>query len=426
MALSDRPQRPARRLVAALRSGDWLNPRLAKPIALLMLIAGAAAYANWLLGTQNGIDPVTLKPISADFTSFWIAARTVAAGAPATAYDLQAHTAAQLAAIAYPPGVAVPIVTWSYPPSFLLLVAPFGLLPLTAAFAVWIVLTTLAFVLVVRRIAPPTRSWLPELAALGFPAAQGNLHYGQNGALTAALFGMGLIWLQRRPWLAGACFALLTCKPQLGLMLPVALLAGRHFRAFAATAALGAGLAAVSALLFGTETWTAFFGSLAWSRQALLDQGDAVWGRMPSLFAALRLHGAPLLLAYAAQASVALWAGVLLWRLWRGEAAYSVKAGSLAFATLAATPYLLVYDLVLLGIGIAWLVRDGAARGFAPWCPLLIALAWYLASICDFVTPLGVPVLPVLCLALLTALVTAKSDPGRAPATTPDRAFATE
>lgn len=399
------PARTFSPILTSLRGSGWMRPRLAAVVSVLMVLGGGFAYVNWLLGTAGGLDPVTLKPIAADFTSFWIAARTVIEGAPATAYDLQLHTAAQLAAIAYPPGAAVPIVTWSYPPTFLLLAAPFGLLPLTLAFAVWIALTTGLFVLVVRSIAPPGHTWLAVLAALGFSAIQDNLHYGQNGALTAALLGCGLWLLPRRAWLAGLCFALLTCKPQLGLMVPVGLLAGRYYRAFFASAVLSAAFAGVTVVVFGVQTWQAFFASLGWSRHALLDQGDAVWARMPSLFAAARLLGAPLPLAYALQAALALAAIVAVWRIWRGSAAYPVKAAALAFAAVAATPYLLVYDLTLLGIGIVWLLRDAATRGFAPWVPLLILLAWYAGSIADLVTPLAVPFVPALCVAALAVLL---------------------
>jgi hypothetical protein len=43
--------------------------------------------------------------------------------------------------------------------------------------------------------------------------------------------------LERRPYLAGSLFGLMIFKPQLGLLLPVALIAGRQWRVFAAAAA---------------------------------------------------------------------------------------------------------------------------------------------------------------------------------------------
>ena len=73
-------------------------------------------------------------------------------------------------------------------------------------------------------------------ALLAAPAVFINAVGGQNGTWTAALFGGGLSLLERRPLLAGGLLGLLIYKPQLALLIPVALLAGRHWRAFAAAA----------------------------------------------------------------------------------------------------------------------------------------------------------------------------------------------
>jgi hypothetical protein len=43
-----------------------------------------------------------------------------------------------------------------------------------------------------------------------------------------------------------------------------------------------------------------------------------------------------------------------------------IKAAALALGVVLATPYLLVYDLVLLAIPAAYLVRLGLATGFCP------------------------------------------------------------
>src|SRR5258706_16321345 len=69
------------------------------------------------------------------------------------------------------------------------------------------------------------------LLALAAPAVFVNAVRGQNGTWTAALCGGGLSLLERRPLLAGGLLGLLIYKPQLGLLIPVALLAGRHWRA---------------------------------------------------------------------------------------------------------------------------------------------------------------------------------------------------
>ena len=65
------------------------------------------------------------------------------------------------------------------------------------------------------------------MLALAFPATFINLFHGQNGFLNAALLGAALLALDRRPVVAGILFGLLSYKPHLGLLVPLALLAGR-------------------------------------------------------------------------------------------------------------------------------------------------------------------------------------------------------
>ena len=132
-----------------------------------------------------------------------------------------------------------------YPPMFLILCLPLGLLPYLASLAVWLAATGLAYVRVVR-------AWLGErldaLPALAFPAVLVNAGHGQNGFLSAALFGAGALWLERRPILAGVCFGCLVYKPQLGLMIPLALLAAGRWKTLAGAAGAAVAFSALSLL----------------------------------------------------------------------------------------------------------------------------------------------------------------------------------
>jgi alpha-1,2-mannosyltransferase len=88
-------------------------------------------------------------------------------------------------------------------------------------------------------------------ATLAFPAVFINAMHGQNGFLTAALRGGGLLLLERRPLVAGCCFALLAYKPQFAFLIVPALLAGAHWRAMAAAAAALAGMTLGTLAVFG-------------------------------------------------------------------------------------------------------------------------------------------------------------------------------
>ena len=70
----------------------------------------------------------------------------------------------------------------------------------------------------------PDTLWL----ALALPPVLVNAITGQAGFLTAALFVGGMALLPKRPFAGGLLLGLLVVKPQLGLVLPFALLAGRR------------------------------------------------------------------------------------------------------------------------------------------------------------------------------------------------------
>ena len=241
-----------------------------------------------------------------------------------------------------------------------------------AALAAWLGLTLAGYLTALWRLLPERRALLPLLA---FPPLFINLGHGQNAFLSAALLGWGLLLLPRRPWLAGLLLGTLIYKPQLGLLLPVALLAAGQGRAF-----LGAGLAALALAgatygLWGSEVWTAFLAKSDYARQ-MLEQGLVPWYKMTSVFAAARLLGAGVGVAWALQGLASLIAAATVWRLWRGPAAYPIKVAALAIGTLVAAPLALDYDATLLGLALAAWVAEGRRRGFGDWEISTLALAW--------------------------------------------------
>lgn len=85
---------------------------------------------------------------------------------------------------------------------------------------------------------------------------------GQNGALSAAILGMGLVLVPSRPVMAGVCIGLLSYKPHLGLLLPLALGAAGYWRTFAAAAATTVALVLATTMVFGAESWTSFIAQI--------------------------------------------------------------------------------------------------------------------------------------------------------------------
>ena len=203
-----------------------------------------------------------------------------------------------------------------------------------------------------------------------------NLGHGQNGFLTAALLGGGFALLDRRPLMAGGLFALLAYKPQFALVLPVALIAGRHWRALGAAVAGLVLMTAASIAAFGLSSWRAFFGSLAFTREKVIEQGATGFEKIQSVFAAIRLMGGDVATAYAFQGVSTLGAlAALLW-LWRSEADRRVKAAATLVATLLSTPYCLDYDMMALAPALALLIAHGVENGFKPYEKTLLALTF--------------------------------------------------
>jgi arabinofuranan 3-O-arabinosyltransferase len=193
------------------------------------------------------------------------------------------------------------------------------------------------------------------LLALATPAVFVNPVGGQNGAWTAALFGGGLSLLERRPLLAGGLLGLLIYKPRLGPLIPVALLAGRHWRAFAAASVVAGALLAVSVIWFGTDAWAEYLRNLGVLRRMILEDGSGVWHRFISVFVGARRLGAPVEAAYVIQAVAGALACIAVAWVWFCDAPAGVKNAVLVLGTCLATPYLRDYDLVFGALVVAWL-----------------------------------------------------------------------
>jgi hypothetical protein len=377
----------------------------------ILLAVETAVFFFFVAGTHGLIAPLA-GPTSTDFVSFYAAGALAAAGAPELAYDQAAHDAAEQRATA--PGIEYRF--FYYPPVFLLLCAALANLPYLAAFLVFEAATLALFLIVMREILAE-RDWLAVIPVLAFPAVFWTLGLGQNSFLTAALFGAGTLWIDRRPIFAGICLGALCYKPHFALLVPVALIAGRHWRALATALGSAATLCGMSLIAFGWETWQGYAAAAAGSH-ATYASGRINFGGLITPFGGVLLAGGTPNAAYMAQAAATLGAGLLVAIVWRRPLPLPIRAAMLATATLVAVPVALIYDLMLAAVAAAWLIRDPAA--LAGWERVALAGLFVLSM-----TPPGlaeawrVPAGPIVALALL-ALVA-----NRALGTVPDRVGAT-
>ena len=126
-------------------------------------------------------------------------------------------------------------------------------------------------------------------------------------------------------------------------------------------------LAFVSWLAFGTESWQAFFHWMPMFSQAFLTEGKAPWWKLQSLFSLVRYFGGTEQLAWGFQWVLTASVAVVLVLMWRSRVPYTLKAAALAAGTLLTTPYLFMYDMMVLAIPVAFLVRIGLKSGFRPY-----------------------------------------------------------
>jgi hypothetical protein len=230
-----------------------------------------------------------------------------------------------------------------------------------------------------------------------------NLAQGQNGLMIAALFGGAMLLLDRRPILAGILIGLMSCKPQFGLLIPIALVCGRRWTTFAAAALTTLAFAAVSLLAFGTEDWLAFFANLEFAT-AVLEDGRLPWAKMPSIFAALRLLGTPVDWAYAAQGATALGVAAAVALVWWRRAPLPLAAAVLTSGSLLVSPHVNDHDLALLAVPIALLAWHGQQAGWWRGEREILALAWLAPVITAIVAEPTHLQVGVLCLLALFAL----------------------
>ncbi len=390
------PDNASTSLDMGLRQAAWLTRDRATAYCRILaaLMAGSAFLWTGIALARGGWD-LSGTTLGADFLCFWTASRFALTGAAASSYDPALHHALERATFG---GADPGYYAFLYPPICLLICLPLGLMPYFAALLAWVVTTGSAYAWVIWRVLGREKPTM--LAILAYPAVLLTASHGQNSFLSTALFGGGLLLLTSRPALAGLLLGSLAFKPQLGLLIPLFLLAGGYRVTFAAACAAVTALAALSVAIFGVDTWQAFVRSLPLARMTL-EQGLVEPEKLQSFFAAVRLWNGSLPTAYAAQALSALVAGVAMTVLVRRGTTPLAGGAVLVTGTLLVTPYVLDYDLTLLAIPLAWTFTQARRTGFLPYEKVALLAAFVLPLLSRSVAAnFAVPLSPVVILSL--------------------------
>lgn len=345
------------RIADALRRADRaLDVEVRDGRLNIVLTILAAVFAAYVVLAVKTIATGSGGYRFGDFYALWCSAFIAHDGAPALNYDADALHLRQVAmgmhANAYNP--------FPYPPTFLLILAPLGWLGIGAAYALFMSATFAGYLWAMT--GARFKGW-PRLAGAAIAPATGiALISGQSGFLSGALMLGGLRLAQSRPIMAGVLFGLLTYKPQLGVLVPVALIAAGLWRTVAAASATLLLCAAVSSAAFGANIWPAWFASLI----AYSGQFNPVDYLMPTIAANARMLGAPAPVALALQAGAAVAVAVVVWRAFR--AGVSPRAGALLIVgTFLATPHAFNYDLPMTTAAVLWCLEEriGARQSLA-------------------------------------------------------------
>ena len=332
------------------------------------------------------------SPLFYDFSVFHTVGAMANEGHAAESYDDARMIAAERAAF---PGNTLRL-PWNYPPTFQVMMMPLGAMPYVAAWLVWSGILYGFYVLLSRRLADAPD---PLVFLLLAPGAAVNLFFGQNGILSTVLLGGGVLLLGSRPLLAGMLLGLLSYKPQLAVLAPFALMAGREWRALGAAIVSQLALILVSVALLGAEPWFAFLYKLA-HPAAVFSSSSSDWRAIPSVMIFARTLGLGDAASSALHWTVAAIAAAFALWTWHKTRDGFMRMAVLAAATLLVTPYLRSYDLLLLILPVAVMLRSQTGTIEK----LVIFAAWLMPGVLMFMkTP--VQVAPLASVAVIGLLV---------------------
>jgi len=343
----------------------------------LTLFFGILIVATaFILTSEDG-----MRTLDSDFRVFWGAARLALAGEPLSTFDLVRLEAEYNV-------VTEDWMPWLYPPGYLYLVAPFGLMSYAVAFLMMTLISVTAMAFAAR---PFVAGIAPVGAAMALaPAYMPALIIGQNSLIWLAVLLAALGAMRSgRAVLAGVLIGCLTLKPQLGVMIPFALLASGQWRTIFAAAGTTVALVAVPTLVVGVGYWPLLLTRMSEHADQmfrLLDELPLTVGPF-YLASQLGLTSAAALTLQWGISAVAALSVVLFWR--SGRIGFDAKVALLLIAVLLSAPYLWYYEAALMpAIGL-FMLRAGILTT-RPGHLGLLGLLWIGAGLqsLDLVFPL--------------------------------------
>jgi hypothetical protein len=328
-------------------------------IALILFGSFALALAISSLNSNWSLGPFHPSPLShtmpeEDFFNLWSAGNLVRESKLDWIYSSELFD--HWKHVHFDPAILTE--DWIYPPTVLLIGVPFSYLPLVPAFLLWNLLTTFGAVAIMRSARLP---WSVIAVGLAGTASWRSLALGQYGIITGAFVIAGLVIAPRHPIRAGILLGFVTLKPQQGVIVPIAWLASRSWRAIASAALTFGILAAAVGLWLGPQSWALFLTHSRSMARAILEapppQPNINTGT--SVFWMCRTMGSTVAAATYAQllaGSIAVW---LAYKAWRKHDVDSLtRVAFTVCLSLMVTPYGYTSDMVAFSIAVAIILRN--------------------------------------------------------------------
>lgn len=369
---------------------------------LLLLCLAYDVYASviYLSTFTHGIFDSAWRPIGRDFINYWSAGVAIFDGVLLTIFDAELFHAYQERLLGH---TFVPH-NWSYPPHMLLLTWPLGMMPYLWALALWSVVTLGLYLWAAA--AGHRDRWILLAALLLAPASYVNFSGGQNGFVTGALLIGGLRLLGPRPIVAGILFGILTVKPQLGILLPLALVAARQWTAIASAGVTAAAMIGVSVAVFGWESWQAYVDQVIPLQTQIMNHGHGVFmTMMPSAYIGLRLLEVDPAARSLVQGGMAVAAAAAVFWTFARCRDWDLRFGVLTVATFVASPYAFNYDMTTVSVALALMALKGLRDGFLPGERSVLAATWLLPIAIHWLNAVYLPVGSLILMGCLVYLL---------------------
>lgn len=283
-----------------------------------------------------------------DYLAFWSAGKMALNGMAAKAYDYLMLTEVEQSIY---PNFKV-YLPWLNTPVFFLIIAPFAILPFYFSYVLWVLVNSLLCAWVSSRITSLKVAIPAIFCSFPFYAIVAN---GQSSALAAFLFGMLFLALKNKSlFLSGICIAFFLFKPQLGVLIPFALLAQKEWKIIFSTIIFCIILVGISIFLFSIESWISFFSGdrIFFDRVIINPESHAKLGVLYSIYGLTRYF---LNVSYQTGLTLQIISGCcaasVVFFVWRHkEIPLEIKMSTLILMTLFSTIYAYWHDLYIVTI----------------------------------------------------------------------------